>query len=223
MSAPLCGISYALAGTAGFLWGFRRRQPLQAAGIVILFVAAINTYSEEWGILRKYDVALPLLVGFLSAYTVLSLRLMRQVGITKRRSAIAHSFLPVVYALAVSFAFFLPDIMKTDENPPLTLYVYLLLILAIHVPAFAFGRSRAIQSGLASSATSLGSNPQTYFSYLWKPLLVLGAPLLVCLVIQAARQDDWRLFGSNLVITIVLALLFLIARPGSAFGQVAQP
>jgi hypothetical protein len=213
MSAPLCGIAYGLSGIAGLLWGLRKRKSLQAVSVVILLVGAIDTYSEEWVVLKRSDLAFPLLVGFLWAYTTLSMGLMKQAGITKARAAFTHSFLPVVYALAGGFAFFLPDIMKTDENPPLTLYVYLLLILAIHIPAFAFGRGRAIQSGVGASPTVHGSNLQIYSTYLWRPLLVLGVPLFACFSIHAVNRGDWRLFWSNLALTIVLGSLFVITGP----------
>jgi hypothetical protein len=197
LTIPFFGTVYGLSGIASFVWGTRRRESLQALGITIAFVGAFNAYSEEWKILSHLNIALPVFAGFLCAYTVLLMRLMGEVGIEKPGTAFAHSFLPVVYALGVSFAYFLPGMLKTDENPPLTLYVYLLLILAIHVPTFAFGKSRAIESGAAPSQSSDTFRLPSYFACLWPPLLVLMVPLVVCLLIQLVSRGDWKLFWLN--------------------------
>jgi hypothetical protein len=131
MTIPSFGIVYGLMGIVGCLWGFRRGKPLQALGVVLLFVGAINAYSEDWGVLKHYDVALPLLVGFLGGYTLLSIRLMNQLGINKFRVAFTYSFFPIVYVLGASVGLSLPSIMKIGDNPPLTLYAFLLLILKL--------------------------------------------------------------------------------------------
>lgn len=206
ISIPLFGITYGLTGIASLLAEFRKRGPLQAAGIVLIFVSAINAYSEEGGFLKRLDIAIPLLLGFLWAYTLLSMRLMKQVGIDQSRTAFVQSFLPVVYVLTLAFVPLLANIVKGDENPPLTLYICLSLILVIHVPVFAFGVGRAIQG-------SGHSNLPSYTKYIRRPFVTLGIPLLACTVIQVLDRNDWRLLGSNIVVTIVLVLLFLIARP----------
>ena len=214
MNVPLFGITYLISGTACVLWSFRKVEArlIQTLSALFFVIAAMDGCIEKWTDLKRFGFEGPMLlisVGFLCAYTMLDLNLMERVGIKKRSTAVVSSFLPIVYALSVGFALALRDV-KADENPPLTVYVFLVLIFAIHVPAFAFGTSQATK--VLGLRILPHANRLEYFSGLRTPLFALGLPLLATLIIQAFTGDDWRLFGTNAVMTIVVASLFAVAR-----------
>jgi hypothetical protein len=213
MSIPFFAIVYAFAGTACVFWRFRNpnAQPLHSLGVLIFSIAAINGYIEEWRILRtiKFESAICLLtIGFLAAYTALSICLMGQLGIS-RRVAVVSSYLPFFYLFAIGLLIASPE-LKGLENPPLAFYIFLVLVCGLHLPAFAAGKSQA------TNVQGLRSLPDAdrlkYLSGLRTPLFALGLPLLVTFAIQVSVRNDWRLFGANVLITIAITSLFAVTR-----------
>jgi hypothetical protein len=214
MKLPFFGLAYGLAGTACILWGLRKNNPkiLRALGAVILFFGAFNAYAETWKTLRRIsfeNATFLLLAGFLCVYTWFTLQLMEQAGIARGRAAFVSSFLPVVYLFILGFGLNLQQ-AETLENPPFVAYVFLVLVLFIHVPAFAFGKSKATQTG--SKPTSPVSPDRKNSNHFFpKALFALATPLLITLVVQITMRDDWRLFGSNAAATSAILLLLASA------------
>jgi hypothetical protein len=213
MNIPFFGIAYAFAGTACVLWRFRNvdAKPLHSLGVLIFSIAAINAYIEEWRTLKtiKFESVVCLLtIGFLAAYTAVSICLMGQLGIS-RRVAVLYSYLPVVYLFSIGLVVASPE-LKELENPPLAFYIFLVLACGLHVPAFAAGKSQATKvQGLRILPHA---DRLEYFSGLRTPLFALGLPLLVTFAIQASVRHDWRLFGANVVMTIAITSLFAVTR-----------
>lgn len=212
MNVPLFGVVYVFAGTTVLLAEKLKRSPLQAAGILLIVIGVLNAYAEGWSTLKRYDLSIPILGSFFAAYSLFAMRLMKATGVTTRSAAVLHSFLPLMFTLAVGLAMAAPELMSATENLPLSMYFLLLLLVAIHVPMFAFGRSRAIQSQEAISPPALKSMHEfnAKIGRLDAFLLVLGAPLFACFVIQLVCRSDWRLLGANLIMTMVLGALLAI-------------
>ena len=210
MSIPFFAIAYASAGTACALWRFRNvdAKLFHSLGALIFSIAAVNAYVEEWRILKtiEFESAVCLLtIGFLAAYTALSIRLMGQFEISGRM-AVRYSYLPIVYLFSLGLVLASPDLKKL-ENPPLAFYIFLVLACGLHVPAFAAGKSQATKAQGLSVAPH--DRPE-YLSGLRTPLFALGLPLLVTIAIQASVRDDWRLFGANVAMTIAITSLFVV-------------
>jgi hypothetical protein len=213
VSIPFFGITYALTGIACAFWSFHNvdAKLLRSLGALIFSIAAVNAYIEEWRILKtiKFGNAVCLLtIGFLAAYTALSVRLMGELGIS-RRVAVLYSYLSVVYLFSIGLVVASPN-LKELENPPLAFYIFLALACGLHVPAFAAGKSQA--SRVQELRILPHADRLEYFSSLRTPLFTLGLPLLFTLAIQASTRDDWRLFGANVFMTIAITSLFAVAR-----------
>jgi len=211
MNEPLFGITYALAGVTCLAAGFQRRKFLLPLSGVMIVVAALNTYVEEWPNLKliKFEVAAPLLLfGFLWPYTALSMSLMEKLGIQGRLPRFVSSFLPVIYAMAVGVVLNVPT-FGTLENPPLVLFVFIVFLVVLHVPGFVAGKSKAIKNQEFTSGPLTGMRSHLPLKII---ILVLATPLFVVLLLQITKRDDWRLFGSDAVLTAAIATLFVIAR-----------
>jgi hypothetical protein len=211
MSAPLFGITYSIAGATCFIVGIRKLRIMPLGGIMIV-VAALNIYVEIWPI-PKYSfesAASLLLIGFLWPYTALSMGLMEDLGIAGRHRRFVSSFLPLVYVLALGFVMLLPR-LKTLENPPLALYIFIVFLSVIHIPGFVAGKSQ-VMGGKTYGRASRAYASNNYTSLLRIPLLSLSPPLLIIFLVQVTTRDDWRLFCSNAVLTVAITLLFALAR-----------
>jgi hypothetical protein len=208
MNEPLFGITYAVAGVTCLAAGFHRYKLLLPLSGVMIVVAALNAYVEEWPNSRtiKFEVAAPLLLfGFLWPYTALSMSLMGKLGIQGRRQRFVSSFLPLIYSVAVALILNVRA-FGTLENPPLVLYVFIVFLVVLHVPAFAAGKTKAINN---QEFTSL---QQTQIQLPLRIVnLVLATSLFVILLIQVTNREDWRLFGSDAVLTTAIGALFVIA------------
>jgi hypothetical protein len=210
---PLFGIAYGVTGVACGLWWLRNNhKALKAVCGVILAVAIVNGYVEEWGRLKRirFDYAvLLLIVIFLWPYTTLCIRLMENLGITNRLAAVWSSYLPVVYLLMTGMALASPGMIKL-ENLPLAFAYFLALVCSLHVPAFAAGKSQAMNV-LGSPKTSQALARRSSTSLLRGAITALGAPLYIALIVQNTMRDDWRLFGADVVITVAIISLCLIS------------
>jgi hypothetical protein len=200
-----------LAGATCLAVGLQRYKLLLPLSGVLIVVAALNTYVEEWPNLKliKFEVAAPLLLfGFPWPYTALSMSLMEKLGIQGRRQRFVSSFLPLIYSVAVALVLNVPA-LGTLENPPLVLYVFVVFLVVLHVPAFAAGKSKAIKN----QEFATGPLPETPSQLPLKIIiLVLGTPLFAIFLLQITRRDDWRLFGTDAVLTGAIATLHVVAR-----------
>lgn len=209
---PLFGVTYGLAGVVcGLLWlRGHKNKVLRSLSAVILVIAALNISVEEWGGFQRsrFENAALFLIGFLLwAYATLCIRLMEEVGVAGGRTAFLSSFLPFFSVVLVGLALALPSLLKL-ENPPLALYMFIVLICFIHVPAFAYGKTQAMRAPIEDSNLGLST------SLLRRAIVALVAPLLVELTLQAVLRDDWRLFSLNVGMTLAIVALLLVSLNG---------
>jgi hypothetical protein len=214
LSIPLLGIIYGLAAVAFFLFGLTRRggKTAQAIAGVLLVVAALNAYAENRAITRiigfRY-ATLVLIVGFALAYTLLCLRLMEQIGIRNRRVAFLYSYLPFAYVCLLGVVVVALRTAKL-ENPALGLYVWVTFAFALHVPLFAAGKSKVAEFARALHGASLSG---IYPGYALWSSGTLGLLLIAVFFAYWIAGTDWRLYSLNAVVTSLLLLLCVMARP----------
>ncbi len=212
LSLPPFAVTYGVAAAAFFLFGFTRRggRTAQAIGGVLAVIAALNAYVESRaiaGIVRFPYATLVLILGFALTYTILCLRLMEQIGVKRR--AFVFSYLPLAYAFLLGFPLVAPRMAKL-ENPALALYVGIAFSFALHVPLFAAGKSQAAKiPGVLESAPE----PSIYAFRPWWFSGSLGLLVLFVLFVSVLAGTDWRLYSLNGVMTSLLSLLCVIARP----------
>jgi hypothetical protein len=221
MSVPFFGTTYAVAGTICVLLGLRKThlRILSVLGALFFAVAVLNLYVENWASLKTLDfhsTTSLAAIGFLAAYTSLSLRLMQQAGVSSLRAAFFSSYLPVLYALAVGLTAAAGS-MQSLENPPLVFYTFIVLICILHVPAFIAGKTQAMRArGQLQTSRQIGV--MRSIGLLRWPLLALGAPLLITLIIQVTTRTDWRLFGINAVLSASILTIFAAAQTRTPDG-----
>jgi hypothetical protein len=183
-----------------FLRGAAKRERagiVTALGLVMLSVASINVYVEGWETFKATpfeEVAVALLIGLVMANSLLVLRLVAELEMGRGLRAFVSSFLPVVYALAFGFIPLL-DGIKFNESPPQAIYYFAILIFAIHVPAFAYGRSQA------TSKPPQGINGpgfRAYFPTLVGPISVLTVPLTLAWSFRSQVQSIGGFLGPTL-------------------------
>lgn len=214
---PIFAITYAATGALfAFLWLRENSvRALQALSGVILAIAALNGYAEEWSSLKSIrfeNAALLLIAGFVWPYSVMSVRLMQQAGVARGRKAFLSSVLPLVYLTFLGMILLNLRDLSTADNPPLAMYVWMIFICALHVPCFAAGKSKTLENQRktelsASTSTSLGLP----IDALRQALLALAIPLCIVLAFQLTIRDDWELFFLDFGMSVTVALLFLIA------------
>jgi hypothetical protein len=208
---PLFALTYALSGVIFGIWCFRRdgARVLRPLVGVILVLSLSNGYTEMWPFQKNHEnwaSLLPLCVIFLVLYSLLCVRLMQEAGIGANswKSAVFATRLPWLYMLAIGM---LQSPRSTNfENPPFAVYVFILLCCALHAPMFAAGKIQAIKLRRMNFA----HNPSGT-DLIHPAMVALGAPLLLILVFQIGKPDDWRLFGVNLVMSVTILSLFYIA------------
>jgi hypothetical protein len=220
MILPRLGLIYSVPGVVCVILSFQERRPklLRQLGALILLLAAFNVYVEEWraiGSANFITISVALIVGFLVAYTHWTIQLLKQAGVDRKGFAFRIAFLPIVYALSISVALLLPQI-QAMENPPLVIYCFVALICVLHVPAFAFGTSRA----LGGTDGPLNWVPlKTQSTPVRDVLLALSLPTFASLLLQLATPGDWRLFFLDVTIVFAISILFAIA---GGRGRVAR-
>jgi len=217
MNIPFFAITYALAGAIAIAVGLRE-QKLRSLGGLAVILGVLNRYVEEWPQLKQIDfelVSTLLLVVFMWPYTVLSIALTgHRVASRPLMRGFISSFLPAVYAITLGLIATLA-LMKTFESPPLALYIFLVFIVVIHVPGFAAGRNRD-PKGPSQLVQAADHRHSGLLASIKMPLVTLGPPLAVILLIQLTLRADWRLFGSNAVMTAAITSLFALGRAGPA-------
>ena len=200
MRLPSFAAAYVAAAMVFGLWWFRgeRGKVLLPLSGVLLAVAGLNGYAEQWGNLshlRFQDAGVILVGGFLLPYSILCVRLMERAGIARGGAAFVSSFLPFVYLLALGLLLNLRQ-MPTADNPAFSLYIFLIFMCALHIPAFAFGKNRAIRAQSKLEDLQIPhSGGRT--SLLRQVIAALGTPLLIVLIFQTLAPKDWTLFFSE--------------------------
>lgn len=218
MTVPLVGIAYAAAAAGCVVWAIRRRTEtvIWSLSGLIFSVALLNGYAEKWLPLKGFGfgyAAPALVVLFVLTYRSFCLRLIERTGLRHGFAKEQYSGLPEAYALFAG-GMIVPLFVRKTENPALWLLAVIALVCALHVPMFAFGRSKIgdflLNAGLAASKAV----PDISWSFLAIATAVLGAPLVLTLIIRAAPQGDYRLFAFDAVLTVVTLSLLVISRRG---------
>ena len=144
MRLPPFAVTYVVAGAACLIFGFRRHKSLLALGALLISIATINAYIEEWPSSDHGNfasVAPALLFVFMLAYTALTMSLAEKVGGKTFSRRFVVSMLPFLYLLLLGVVIELPHFGDL-QNPPLALYLCIILTVVLHVPAFAGGKSK---------------------------------------------------------------------------------
>jgi hypothetical protein len=214
---PWFGTSYV---TCGLLWmayvslrfAPNVRKLFLPLGGLMIGMGALSGFVEQWSNLKDVPfkpVALFILIIFFWPYRALCVQMIRAQGIDRSSMVERFSFLPLIYILLFSVWLLTPKFLE-EELPPLELYVWIVLVCVLHVPMFGLGKSAAIKF---LEQTSFPENSREKFSAgVWGNAAVsLCVPLLITFIVQCKMGDDWRLFGINAVMTVVLLSLLLIS------------
>lgn len=218
MTSPLVGIVYALAAVGCAAWAIRRktdRIPWSLSGL-IFSIAILNVYVEEWPALKRlgFGYAVPiLLVLFVLPYRSFCLRLIERTGLRPGFVKEQYSFLPLVYAGFVALAIVVPFFAQ-GGNPVYTLFVFIVVVCALHVPMFASGRSKIAEFVAKSGIVRTEAPPDISWGFFTTAMAILGIPLVLTLIVQAVVHDDCRLFTVDAVLTAIIFLLLVISRRG---------
>jgi hypothetical protein len=220
---PIVGIAYVFSAIGCALWAIWRNtdRVLWSLSGIILSIAIVNTYAEEWPMLRGGWYAVPtLIVFFLLPYRSLCLRLIERTGLRNGFVKEQYSFLPLVYvglgAVAVTAPFFV-----WNENPAYVVFTFIVFVCALHVPAFAYGNSRVRKFGVSSGIALQKAASDISRDFFKIAIAILGTPLALALV-RAVVQDDYRLFGLDAVLTGIIFSLLAISKPDQLKQKVSE-
>ena len=214
---PLIGLTYAFAGTCwGLLWLRRKSEAaLRALSAVMLAIAALNGYIELWPRWKSVGfetAALLLVLVFLWPYSLLSIRLMESTGVARGKRAFFSSQLPVIYLLFLGMVLVNLHDLSTFDDPPLAMYIFMVLVCVLHVPAFVAGKTRMAeyQAKLGRSPAFPGTNGPPS-ARVRSAGLALATTLFIALVVEGVVGSDWLLLSLDAALSGALALLFLIS------------
>lgn len=198
-------ISGAVASIIGSSKRFRSLLPL---GLVLVALGFLDAYAENWRRLEGFhflSTQMLLLALFLSAYALLSTKLILSNFEVPISRALLASASHVFFALLIALAY-ICFLVRSKENPPFAVLVFLSLICVLHVPMFAAFRARVIT--FESRRTT-----RPTFSR-WSALLVIVIPFLGASVFQLAGNGDWRMLIPNGLICGSAWGLMVIAQSG---------
>lgn len=226
MTWPLVGIVYALSAVSCAVWAIGRKAnrllwPLSA---LIFVIAILNVYIEEWPRLKQFpfEFAVPILVVlFILPYRSLGLRLIERTGLRPAFVKEQYSGLLETYALFAGVVVVLLFQGK-GENPPFGLFAFIVFVCALHVPMFAFGRSKIAEFVARSGMVRPEAPPDIPWSFFTTATGILGIPLVVTLIVQAVVHDDYRLFTVDAVLTTIIFSLLGISRRGQSKEPVRE-
>ncbi len=229
MTLPLSGIAYTLGAVGCIVWAICRKTEaiLWSLSGLIFAMGILNACSEEWLLVKRFRfeyVVLVLMVLFLLPYRSLCLRLIERTGLRASLRREMYSFLPLFYAGLAAIAIISPAFAK-GENPPLALFIFIVLVCAVHVPMFAAGRSR-VAKFVAASESVTETHPDISWRFLTNAMVLTGTPLVLTLIVQAVVRDNYRLFVVDAVMTAIIFSLLAVSRQGqfkeSVSGRVKQ-
>jgi hypothetical protein len=218
MTWPLAGIVYALGAVGCAAWAIRRKAdrllwPLSA---LIFVIGILNAYVEEWPRLKEFpfEFAVPILVVlFILPYRSLGLRLIERTGLRSAFVKEQYSGLLETYALFAGVAVVLLFQGK-GENPPFGLFAFIVFVCALHVPMFAFGRSKIAEFVARSGMIRPEAPPDISWDFFTTAVAILGTPLVLALIVGAVVRDEYRLFTVDAVLTAIIFSLLVISRRG---------
>lgn len=218
MTLPVVGIAYALAAVGCAVWAIRRKTDrlLWPLSGLIFSIAILNAYAEEWPTLKqfRFEYSAPILIVlFVLPYRSFCLRLIERTGLRPGFVKEQYSFLLLVYVGLVAMAIIVPFFAR-DENPGYTLFAFIVFVCALHVPMFAFGRSKIADFVTRSGTVRPEAPPDISWGFFATAMAIWGIPLVLTLIVQAVVHDDYRLFTVDAVLTAIIFLLLVISRRG---------
>lgn len=218
MTWPLVGIVYVLGAIGCGVWAIRRKAdrllwPLSA---LIFVIGILNAYVEEWPTLKhfRFGYAVPILIVlFVFPYRSFCLRLIERTGLRPGFVKEQYSFLLLLYVGLVAIAIVVPFFAR-DENAAYTLFAFIVFVCALHVPMFAFGRSKIAEFVAKSGMVRPEAPPDISQGFFVAVMAILGIPLVLTLIVQAVVHDDYRVFTVDAVLTAIIFSLLGISRRG---------
>jgi hypothetical protein len=210
---PWFAIAYGLIGFFSICYGLLRRSrsknSLLPLGGVAVSIGSFNWFAQHGILLNFETTVIILVVVFALTLRALSIRLM-ELTVADRKLAERFSFLPLLYL----FLFFLVVSAKefaTFKNPPLAVFMFIVVACALHVCGFAFGKSQAIRRLAATDKLRPTTPDRSEFVAMWRYTAAsLIVPTLLALGAQVTSYDDWRLMGINASVTGTLVCLIAV-------------
>jgi len=209
------------AGHVGGFAYFGTLGPLGAGGGTI---AVLNAYAEEWPTLKRFrfEYAVPVLVVlFLLPYRSLCLRLIERTGLRPGLIKEQYSDLFQAYALFTGAAI-VSLIYGKGQNSRLEVFAFIVFVCALHVPMFAFGRSKIGEFVVRSGIALPKAPPDISWGFFITAIAILGTPLVLALIVEAFVRDDYRLFAIDAVMTAIIFSLLVISGRGQFKGPVSE-
>jgi hypothetical protein len=219
MTLPVVGIAYVLAAAGCAVWAIWKKTDrlLWPLSGLMFSIALLNAYSEEWVVLKRVPfqyVFLVLTVVFVFMYRSLSLRLIERTGL-RRPALVKEQYSGLLQAYAGFAGITIVSVMLAKgENPPLELFAFIVFVCALHVPMFAFGRSKIANFLVNSGLAAPKAVPDISWGFFTVAIAILGTPLVVTLIVQAVVHDDYRLFTVDAVLTAIIFSLLVISKRG---------
>lgn len=218
MTWPLVGLVYFLGAVGCAIWAIKRRtnRLLWPLSGLTLVVAILNIYVEKWPTLKQFpfEFAVPILIVlFVVPYRSFGLRLIERTGLRPALAKEQYSGLLEAYALFAGVGVALLFQGK-GENPPFGLFAFIVFVCVLHVPIFAFGRSKIAEFVARSANVRPQPAPDISWSFFTTVGIILGIPLVVTLIVQAVLHDDYGLFTVDAVLTAIIFSLLVISRRG---------
>lgn len=215
---PIAGIVYALAAVGCAAWAISRKTDrlLWPLSGLVFSIAILNASAEEWPTLKqfRFEYAAPILIVlFVLPYRSFCLRLIERTGLRPGFVKEQYSFLLLVYAGLVAMAIVVPFFAR-GENPAYMLFTFIVFVCALHVPMFAFGRSKIAEFVARSGRVLPEAPPDIEWGFFTAAIAILATPLLLTLIVQAIVHDDYRLFTVDAVLTAIMFSLLMISRRG---------
>jgi len=216
ITIPLSGIVYTLGAIVCLEWALHRKADSITWSLsgMLFAVGILNAWSEEWLSLKGFRfeyVVVVVMILFVLAYRLFCLRLMEPAGLRAGTAKGAYSLLPCFYAIMVAMAILSPTFVKF-ENPPLALFIFMVLVCAVHVPMLVAGRSKVAKFVESSGIVLRHESANFSWSFFAAAFTIMGIPLVLSLIIGAAVRDDFRLFAINAVMTIIIFSLLTVFR-----------
>jgi hypothetical protein len=190
---------------------------------LILVLAIVNAYIEAtapnpdakpWKHAQVSEFHLAsffLVLSFTFFYTLLTVGLVElAVGTDNHRAAFVSGYLPILYLCSILLLMAIPK-LAAAENPPLAVYTFMVFGCAIHVPCVATGKAQLrtfLREKKLDNEPALGV-PRLVIR---RAILVLVAPLLICIAVMHWTQNHSSLLCVNAGMTGALGCLFYVSK-----------
>jgi hypothetical protein len=204
--------AYAAAGGFSLVVALKKRwRNFAPLGVVLFTLGALTRCAEDWRRLESLGflrTELILLAFFICGYALFSTKLILIRFHSELSQAILGSASHILVASlgALGYVSFL---VRSNENPPFAVLIFLALVCALHVPMFIAFRKRAIPGDLNQPAITARSISSFAF---WGSLIIIATPFLITSASLLSSGGDWRIILLTAVISASLSTLLWISR-----------